>query len=197
MTVSVPATALAKVRVTVRPLIAGVPVSDTVVRLPPCGVRLTVKAVFARFDAAPSASLNVTVSVVPFASALATVGGSVSLLLPSTLCPEPPRSAAGWVREALRPCASFSVAPSASLTSSFVAVVLTTTPSSSSSACTTLYRNSSARPRPLLPPPVTRRAVRSVPPTSSRTATAAPAADTSQSTSAAHVTFTRITSPRP
>ena len=73
---------------------------------------------------------------------------------------------------------------------------VTSNPSASLSACATSYSNVSARPWPDVAPPVSSDAVRAVPPTSRRTAIAAPAADTSQSTSADQVTVTRITSPR-
>ena len=80
MAVSVATTALARVSVSVAPESDGEPLSVTVCSLPFCGVFFTVKAPFARFEAAASLSVKLTVSVVPAAPALDTFGGSPSTL---------------------------------------------------------------------------------------------------------------------
>ena len=67
---SVSATAAARVSVTTIPAIDGVPLRLTVPSSPPRGVFFTVNADVARFAAAPSASLNVSVSVAPSTEAL-------------------------------------------------------------------------------------------------------------------------------
>ena len=88
---SVAVTAAARVRLTVAPLIAGVPLKETVCSLPPAGVFFTVNAVLAKLAAAPSASSKVSVRVVPSTAALLSVGRS-----PSTLCADCAASAV-WV----------------------------------------------------------------------------------------------------
>ena len=123
-------------------------------------------------------------------------GGRLPAWLPSTLCPAAAPPAARW-RDASRACASFSVAPPASATTSFAAVRPTTIPSLSLSPATTVYWKKSARAVPVATPPVSSAAFLVLSPISSPTDSAAPDAEASQVTSADQVTLTRICAPRP
>ena len=110
---SVPATALASVSVSVAPESDGEPLSVTVCSLPPCGVFFTVKAPFARFAAAARFSLKMTVSFVPDTTVLRTVGRTPSTLwLPSAAtagCRIPVAGGAFSARSAIAP--PFSASP--------------------------------------------------------------------------------------
>ena len=76
---SVSSTALARVRVSLSPESDGEPLSVTILSIP-SRVFFTVNAPFDSDDAAPSFSLNITLSVVPTTAALDTVGRTPSTL---------------------------------------------------------------------------------------------------------------------
>ena len=69
---------MSRVRVTVEPLMEGVPLKVTVASLPPAGVFFTANAPLARFAAAARVSLKVSASDVPSTVAELSVGAVVS-----------------------------------------------------------------------------------------------------------------------